>query len=154
MEMLLLYKCYLPVAEKMGRPVIGTVTLRTWLPADISIHNPYHPAYIPLEPLTQKWPLSNIFGRIINTWNYIVVAWYKNYVLPNVIRKFHDDNADQLKSLGKYVDMEPELIFYNNHASLLPRPMNPNAIDVGGIHMKSVKPLSHVGIHIYQTSDH
>ncbi|XP_065209917.1 UDP-glucosyltransferase 2-like [Planococcus citri] len=37
--------------------------------------------------------------------------------------------------------MEPHLIFYNNHASLLPRPMNPNAIDIGGIHLEGVKPL-------------
>ena len=73
-EVLYLHKCYFPIAEKMKIPIIGTVTMRTWLLADISIHNPNHPAYIPYELVTQKWSLNSILGRIINTWNYVIIT--------------------------------------------------------------------------------
>ncbi|XP_065216826.1 UDP-glucosyltransferase 2-like [Planococcus citri] len=140
-EVLLFYKCFLHVAEKMNVPVIGTVTMRTWILADIGMNNPYHPAYLSFEPLTQKWHLDHILGRIVNSWSYIVMAWYKIFISPKLIRQFHDENSHLLNSLGRYMDIEPDIIFYNNHASLLPRPMNPNAIDVGGIHTNNAKPL-------------
>ncbi|XP_065216817.1 UDP-glucosyltransferase 2-like [Planococcus citri] len=140
-EILYFYQCFLPVAEKMKIPVIGTETLRTWIVADHAIHNPHHPAYIPFEIVTQKWKLDHVVGRIINAWDHIVVLWYENFVFPNILQQFHNDHIEQLGSLGKYLSMEPELIFYNNHASLLPRPINPNVIEIGGIHMKDFKPL-------------
>ncbi|XP_065216830.1 UDP-glucosyltransferase 2-like [Planococcus citri] len=142
-EILSFYKCFLPAAEKMKIPVIGTVTLRTWITADHAIHNPNHPAYIPYELVTQKWKLDHIVGRLINAWNHIVVLWYENFVFSRKLKQFHNDYIEQLDSLGlgKYLSMEPDLIFYNNHASLLPRPMNPNAIEIGGIHMKGAKTL-------------
>ncbi|XP_065216827.1 UDP-glucosyltransferase 2-like [Planococcus citri] len=140
-EMLWFYRCFLPVAEKMKVPYIGTVTLRTWTMADHAINNPNHPAYIPIEIVTQKWQLDHIVGRILNVWSYFVVSWYENVVFPKILKQFHNDHIGQLNSLGNYLSMDPDLIFYNNHASLLPRPMNPNAIDIGGVHMKGVKPL-------------
>ncbi|XP_065216825.1 UDP-glucosyltransferase 2-like isoform X2 [Planococcus citri] len=142
LETLFIYQCYLPVAEKiMNIPFIGTLSLRSWVWADHAIHNPNHPAYISFEAVTQKWKLEHIFGRIINVFNHIVLLWYRNFVGPKLLKQFHNDHIDQLNSLGKYLNMEPELIFYNNHASLFSRPMNPNAIEIGGIHMKNAKPL-------------
>ncbi|XP_065218096.1 UDP-glucosyltransferase 2-like [Planococcus citri] len=37
--------------------------------------------------------------------------------------------------------MEPDLIFYNNHESILPKPSNPNVINIAGIHVTETKPL-------------
>ncbi|XP_065216843.1 UDP-glucosyltransferase 2-like [Planococcus citri] len=126
----------------MNVPFIGTVTFRTWIHADHAIHNPHHPAYIPHETVTQKWNLDHIFGRILSVWDHIVVLLYRNFVAAKMLRQFHDDHIDQLNSLGKYMEIEPDIIFYNNHASLLPRPMNPNAIEIGGIHIKDAEPLA------------
>ena len=145
-EILFFYKCFLHIAEKMNVPVIGTVTLRTWNLADLAIQNPNHPAYIPYELITPKWRLDHIIGRLMNVWNNIVMVWYKNFVAAKFLKTFHENNIDQLNSLGKYLNMEPDIVFYNNHASLLPRPMNPNAIEIGGIHMKVAKPLPEVCI--------
>ncbi|XP_065219732.1 UDP-glucosyltransferase 2-like [Planococcus citri] len=140
-EILFFYKCFLPVVEKMNIPFIGTTTVRTCFQADHAIYNPHHPAYIPYEVVTQKWKLEHILGRINNVWNYIVASWHENVVFPKMLKQFHDDHIDQLSSLEKYMTMEPDLIFYNNHASLLPRPMNPNAIEIGGVHVEDAKPL-------------
>ncbi|XP_065225362.1 UDP-glucosyltransferase 2-like isoform X2 [Planococcus citri] len=140
-EISFLYKCFLPVAEKMKVPIIGTIAIRTWLYADYVMNNPNHPAYIPNELTVHKWKLSHVFGRIINVWNHIAVAWYTNFIVPPLIESFHTNHADKLQSLGKYKHMEPDLIFYNNHESILPKPSNPNVINVAGIHVKDSKPL-------------
>ncbi|XP_065225367.1 UDP-glucosyltransferase 2-like [Planococcus citri] len=135
------YKCFLPIADKMKVPVIGTIAIRTWLFGDYATSNPNHPAYIPHELTVQNWKLNHVFGRIINVWNHIAVAWYKNFVVPPLIEKCLQNHADKLEHLGKYEHMEPDLIFYNNHESILPKPSNPNIINIAGIHVKDSKPL-------------
>ncbi|XP_065216815.1 UDP-glucosyltransferase 2-like isoform X2 [Planococcus citri] len=140
-EILFFYKCFLPVAEKLNIPVIATVTTKTRTQADHAINNPNNPACIPYEILSQKRKLDHIFGRITNLLNHLASFWYENFVVPNMLKQFHNDHTDQLRSFGKYLDMEPNLIFYNNHASLFSRPMNPNAVEIGGIHIQGAKPL-------------
>ncbi|XP_065223759.1 UDP-glucosyltransferase 2-like isoform X2 [Planococcus citri] len=140
-EIMLLYKCFLPIAAKLNIPVIGTETFKQKINADNSIGNPNHPGYIYFEGVPNKWDKETFLGRFNNVWNYIDVTLYHYlYVIP-CLKKFHQDHSQLLAPISKYMHMEPDLIFFNNHPSILSRPLVPNAIEIGGIHTKQVKPL-------------
>ena len=136
----------------MNIPVIGTLSVKQWQDADHAIGNINHPGYIPYEGIAHNWKLDNIFGRMFNVWNYMAVLVYKSFVVSPFLKKFHRDHAQQLGSLSKYMDMGPSLNFYNNHPCFISRPLTPNAIEVGGIHVKPAKRLPKVLIILYYYS--
>ena len=70
------FECYLPIAEKLKIPVIGTVTLHSWQYADHIIGVPNNPAVIPVEGAGAK-PEMNFIERVQNVWNYFVMEYYK-----------------------------------------------------------------------------
>lgn len=117
--------------------------MRSWLIADNAISNPYHPGYIPYE-LDNSWQTNDFLGRLRNLWNLFLSKWCYNLKVKPFLRKFHADNAHYIGNQAKFLDMEPNLLFYNSHASVIPRPMNPNVIEVAGIQVKPAKPLSRV----------
>jgi hypothetical protein len=56
------------------------------------------------------------------------------------------------KKLKELVKLKKTAVFYNNHASLLPRVVPPNAIDVRGIHVMPAKPLPKVSTYATRMS--
>lgn len=124
-EILTMYECFLPVAEKLKIPVIGVVPQRSWLYADAAINNPNNPSFIP-STMRPYWKEDNFSERLVNTLNYLLKTFLKVYVID------HFDLADTIP---------PSLIFFNGHHTLLPRPMNPNMVGIGGIHIQKEKPL-------------
>lgn len=145
-EMLAAFECYLPIAQKLGIPVIGTVTLRSGLFADQTIGVPNNPAVIPFEFSNAK-PDMNLVERIKNLWNYFVVNYYYLTDIRWKIQKFYQEYFDEDLLYKK----DFSLVFYNNHASLLPHSVTPNAIDIGGIHLKPANPLPEVSfIFVFQ----
>ena len=137
------YKCYLPIAKKLNVPVIGVTTVRSWSVADWAINNPHHPADVPIENI-YPWRFDDFYCRIDNIWNYIFTkVFYHLNVIP-LLEKFHRDNEDMLKPYEGYLDIEPVLMFYNGHHSILPRANNPNVIEIGGIQVRPAKPLPRV----------
>ena len=138
-ELLVAHECYLPIAEKLGIPVIGTVTLRSWKLADHAIGVPHNPAIIPLE-LTASKPKMSLIERIKNVWDNFIVDFHQRTSVRKAINKFYREFFTEDLLHKKDVS----LIFFNNHASLLPRPSIPNAIDIGGVHVQPAKPLPKV----------
>lgn len=138
-EILLTYKCYLPIAQKLGIPAIGTVTLHSWMFANKAIGLFNNPAVIPLE-MTHSEADMNFIERITNVWNYFLAGYYYYIKIPPLIDRYYREffTEDQLYK------KDISLIFYNNHASFLPRTMSPIAIEIGGIHVKAAKPLPKV----------
>lgn len=141
--MLLLYRCYFAVAAKMNVPIIGTVTVKSWSHADHEIGNPNNPSYIPYD-LIGSLDWRSFYDRLQNTCRYIISQWYWHFVTSPVLNELYKNHSQQLGPAAQYNDIRPSLVFINNHVSLLPRTTTPNAIEIGGIHIKEAKPLPQV----------
>ena len=141
-ELLRFYECFLPLAERLGIPVIGTVTFHSWRIADHTVGFPNNPAVIPFELHTSKVEM-NFIERAQNLWNYLTVEFYLKPKISKAVGKFYQQYFTTDLSYKKKVS----IAFYNSHASLLPRPAPPNAIDIGGIHLMPARPLPKVIIY-------
>ncbi|XP_065216816.1 UDP-glucosyltransferase 2-like [Planococcus citri] len=139
-EIFYLYKCLVPMAHKMKIPVIGTMTYKSWLTADIASNNPCHPAYFPYEN-SLSFDQNSFYDRSLNVWNHISVYLFWYFRAIPFLNQFHKDNFQQIIPYSDYIKMEPSVIFYNSHHTFVSRPLNPNVIEVGGIHIKPAKPL-------------
>jgi len=135
-ELFMDHPCYLPIAERLQIPVIGTKTLRLWQIADHVVGAPHNPAILPVV-FAGFMPEVNLIGRAQNLWNYLIVEYYftKN---REVIDKFYLEHFPDYHLLHK---KDVSLVFYNSHPTITPRPISANVIEVGGIHVKPAKPL-------------
>lgn len=129
----------------MKVPIIGTISFKSWIYSDRAIGNPNHPAYIPME-YGKSWNPESFAWRLYNVWNFITAEWHRNFVIKSFIREFHRENIELLGHSENIFYREPAIIFYNNHPTFFPRPMNPNIVEIGGIHVKEAKPLPQVSI--------
>lgn len=136
--------CILTVAKKLKVPVvrIHSCTLMPWTSKRYAI--PDHPAYIPNNFLPFSDRMS-FFERIENTIISVIHSVYFNkFVLDNdkrVSMKYFGELAATLESDV----LNDSLLLVASHFSLnLPRPMVPNVIEVGGIHVGKPNALSKV----------
>lgn len=140
-ELLMAYECYLPIAQKLNIPAIGTVTHRSWKPADEALGVPSNPAVIPLEIGSSDPKIEmSLLDRIENLWYSIVSDYYFHIKMRPMIDKFYREYFTEDLLYKK----DLSLIFYNNHPSFLPRSTPPNAIEIGGVHVKLANPLPKV----------
>lgn len=142
LEIFKLHKCFLPLAQKLNIPVIGTTSQRSWLYADRTIGNPNNPSFVSSEFGWLSNPES-FFERSINVWKTTLVLFAEYYDISLKISKFYQQYFKEL-SFYKEDSIKPSLIFHNTHSSYFPRPMNLNAIEIAGIHIEDVKPLPEV----------
>lgn len=140
-----MYQCYLPIAEKLNIPIIGTVGPRSWKLADRSIGFPNHPAVIPLELTDSKLDM-NFKQRLQNLWANLHINYLIRTVISAKVNKFYKAYFPDPKLQYK---KKVSMVFYNNHASLLPRPSVPNSIEIGGIHIAPPNPLPQVTHYLF-----
>lgn len=138
-ELLSFYPCFLPLAEKLNIPVIGTITLRSWKHADSAVGNPYNPAVIPTE-LSYFSDQMTFMQRLKNFGESLYLDFQYNFVIPRILDKIYN----QFYTPDLLYKKQISLIFANNHYTLLPRLSVPNIINVGGVHVKPAKPLPQV----------
>jgi hypothetical protein len=119
MELFLMFECYLPIAEKLDIPVIGTVATRTWKPADYAARIPSNLASIPLEMIDLSAPKMTFFERFKNVAYNMIVAYNYLYVAGNRIEGFYKQHFGEKSSYQKKIS----LVFSNSHPALLPRPL-------------------------------
>lgn len=140
-ESMYMFQCYLPLAEKLNIPVIGTVTLRSWMISDLAMGNPRNPAVIPVELSTFSDKMT-FLERLQNLWKYLYLLYKYNFDIPKklneIYNKFYTPDLLNKKQIS--------LVFANNHFSFLSRSTVPNMIDVGGIHVKPAKLLPNVNM--------
>lgn len=126
-----MYECYLPIAKILDIPVIATSTFRWMLNADSQVGNPRNPAATPFE--FSFMPKKMIFlHRLENVFSQLAVALFYHFVEAPSLRVFYNEyfpnfHLDESKRIS--------LLFSNSHLSLCTRPVTPNSIDVGGIHI-------------------
>ncbi len=147
-EMVSMYECYMPLAERLNIPVIGTVSIRYWLHTDWDLGIPYNPAVVPHE--FSYYANTRVFlNRLRNLWYYVVTQAFNYFVVRGRLQKFYDQHYPN-SSLGK---KKPSLLFQNTHPSFQSRSLPPYAIEIAGIHIKPIQPLPQVRIKVFQKND-
>lgn len=125
-----MYKCYLPIAEKLDIPVIGTFSGYAIIPVDQAIGNPRNLATIPFETSPFGTKMS-FFQRIQNVFFHTIYYLTDTFLFEaktnEFFAKYHPDFSNNKTKVS--------LVFLNSHPCLAPRPVAPNNIHIGGIHL-------------------
>lgn len=131
------------VAKKLQVPVIGTVSTHFWLYTDADIGNTFYPSYIPFDQ-SPYWSYRSFYTKLVKSSDVIfsIYIWLAK-ILPS-LERFHEENQKFIGTDSSYMDISASLVFYNSHYTYLPRPLAPNAIEVGGIHIVEPKHLPQV----------
>ncbi len=138
-EIFTLYECFLPLAQKLNIPVIGTVTLRSWSYGDVAIGNSYNLAVTPFEFGSYSDQMT-FFQRLLNLWEYLRFEYHRYVNQKSVLKKLNEE----LYSADLVNKKKVSLVFINNHHSIMPRSLVPNAIEIAGIHLQPANPLPEV----------
>ncbi|KAJ8922622.1 hypothetical protein NQ315_007654 [Exocentrus adspersus] len=136
--------CFLGLAEKIKAPIIGlsSSTLMPWTSARFA--NPTHTGYIPNNLLDYSDRMS-FLDRVENTVFTLFHQFYYDYFMlgrdQEIARKYLGRKASRIK---EFVN-NSSLLLVNTHFSLnLPRPLVPNVVEVGGLHIRKVRPLARI----------
>lgn len=139
-EMTYLYKCFLPLAQKLNAPVIALTTEKWWYLADRALGNVNHPADVTYGHIA-SWKSNSVYERIINIWHFFLVEYTKHSFSDAVLKQFYEEHEEQLRPYSEFLNIEPVMIFFNSDRTIFPRSLNPNAIEIGGINVSPAKPL-------------
>ena len=139
--MIQMYECYFSLADALKIPVIGTVNYRSW-PSERTVGNPFNPAIVPLV-WSSHGKTMNFRQRLANTWNIFTNDFLYYFVVSPKLHEFNDRYFPSTRTSSE-MSRQPALMFINSHLTLQPRPMVPNAIEIGGIHIQPKKPLPKV----------
>lgn len=141
LQLISMYHCYLPLAEKLDIPVLGTTVARVWRLSDVAVGNPINPAALRFEysDYSTTWFFSD---RLFNFWRLMKLDFFYNLMVPSKIDRIYQ----QYYTKELVNKKEISLSFVNSHASFFPRPLVPNAIEIGGIHIDPASPLPKVDI--------
>ncbi|XP_022189984.2 UDP-glycosyltransferase UGT5 isoform X1 [Nilaparvata lugens] len=133
--------CYIPFAHKLRVPLVSISTFypTPWLNPRIS--NPDNPSYIThyALPYTDKMTftqrllntLAVVYGRV----GYHLLSDSASYDMG---RTYFGSDLPSISDISK----ETSLILVNNHHSISQvRPLVPNLIEIGGIHLRPPRPL-------------
>ncbi|CAH0561449.1 unnamed protein product [Brassicogethes aeneus] len=134
--------CFSVFSEKFKAPLIGfsTCTIIPWTNGRFG--NPDNPSYIPNPSL----PLSDQMTFLQRVENFALTTFQKIYyaykVSSNEDEIIKKNVATQLKPLQEII-RNSSLLLVNTHFTInLPRPLAPNVIEIGGIHVGQNKKLS------------
>lgn len=140
-HMLPMYQCYLPIAKKFDIPVIGTITFRQFMSIDEAVGNPHH-LTLPFTSCANP-KVMTFFQRLKNTAYHLIVKAFYDFEIKAAVGEFL---KQYYPSSGIDFDHNISLLFSNNHPSILAKPLAPNVIEVGGIHISRSNPLPEVSI--------
>ena len=131
------------LAHKLKVPVIQMCTNVGLKWMDGWFGNPSFYSFLPnlFQEFTSK---MTFWQRVTNTISELYVKVGRQfYFLPkqNEIMRKYFNNSEELPTIEE-LEKKISLIFFNSHFSFnLPRPLMPNMIEVGGLHVKPPKKL-------------
>ncbi|KDR22771.1 UDP-glucuronosyltransferase 2C1, partial [Zootermopsis nevadensis] len=135
--------CFLGFAHKFKAPIVQVVSFggASWMGDWVGNPNPY--SYVP-DPFQNFSDQMDFWERILNTLgNTFQKVSRLLYYLPKqqaVLEKYFSNYAP-LPSISD-LDSSTSLILVNHHFSIsYPRPLMPNIVQVGGMHVKPAKKL-------------
>lgn len=127
-----LHECFSPIAEILDIPIIGTSTAKSWWRTDWLISNPNNPAIIPTG--FSFWSLKMKFiQRLKNSWYWTIEYLFENLFIQQKLESIYKKHFPN-SSVAQRI--KPSLMFVNSHQILVPRPLVPNSINIGGIHLQ------------------
>lgn len=130
-DLLIAYRCYMYMAQKLDIPVIGIVTPMTWTFVEFDVNYPNSPAAIRFEFF--NFPLKmTFFQRVKNLWSRLIIYYFYYYRVPAQLNQFVQEHFPDMKSSSQN---EISLIFHNSHASIFPRQGVQNVVEIGGVHI-------------------
>jgi glucuronosyltransferase len=142
--------CFLGFAHKFKAPVVQLVTFggTSWMGDWVGNPTPY--SYVP-DPFQNFSDRMDFWERIVNT---LGITFQKLtrifYYLPKqqaLLEKYFSDYAP-LPSISE-LDSSTSLLLLNHHFSIsYPRPLVPNMVEVGGMHVKPAKKLPAVSMSV------
>ncbi|XP_049793728.1 UDP-glycosyltransferase UGT5-like [Schistocerca nitens] len=135
-------ECFLPLAHSLRIPVIGVATISptSWMADIVGSSSPY--AYVPDTFLwyTDRMSfLQRLHNAAFATLSKVAREMYYKPRLEAVLRQYLNSTA-----LPSVSDMEnnTSVLLSNTHVSMFfPRPLSPNLIDIGGVHIRPPQKL-------------
>lgn len=142
-----MYQCFLPIAEKLKIPVIGTISMRSFVDADFSVglsrfpsvflnDDEMFPRYRSPARMTFYQKITNLMQEMQIRVGHLLGEWTTKRV------------NEKHFSESKWNSVKLSLLFTNDHEIFSPRAKPANSINIGGIHVKSssLKPLPEVSL--------
>ncbi|KDR22772.1 hypothetical protein L798_15644, partial [Zootermopsis nevadensis] len=136
--------CFLPFGYKFKAPIIKFCTFggTNWMGYWVGNPNPY--SYVP-DGLLGFSDRMNLWERIINSLCGVFFTLGRQfYFLPRqdkIVKPFFKD-VEGLPHLAELDATSTALLLVNSHFSISsPKPLMPNIVQVGGLHIKPPKPL-------------
>jgi glucuronosyltransferase len=139
-------ECFLGFVHKFKAPLVQICTFAGFDYMGHWVGNPNPYAYVP-SPMLKFGDKMNIWERTINFLMGTFMRVLRNYFyLPgqDAIMRKHFNSSDDLPSLSE-IEHTTSLLLVNHHFSIsYPKPLMPNIIQVGGMHVKPPKKLPQV----------
>lgn len=129
---------YVAYHLKIPQIVVTSSHIHTWYHHMMGSH--LNPAHISTFNSPFAVP-ANFVQRLMNFYDYffshLVLKWV-DWEATAIGRKYFGQDAPDADTLMSNVS----LVFVNGHNALdLPKPLLPNFVDIGGLHLAPVKPL-------------
>jgi glucuronosyltransferase len=138
--------CFLGFAHKFNAPVVQVCSFggNVWMGDWVGNPNPY--SYVP-DGLSHYSDRMTFWERLTNTvLGQFMRIGRKYYYLPKqdaIVKKYFNYTED-LPSISE-LETSTALVLVNSHFSLsFPKPLMPNLVQVGGMHIKPPKELPNV----------
>ncbi|KAG8228489.1 UDP-glycosyltransferase [Ladona fulva] len=134
--------CFYAFAHVFNAPLVLISPAGSFPVTDQIVGNPAPPSFVP-NIFSSFSDHMTFLERAQNAMmDFITIAFHRFVIYPTL-------NAEMKKGFGESVptiqEIEKErvsLVLLNSHHSILyPRPLNPNVVEVGGMHVKPPKPL-------------
>jgi glucuronosyltransferase len=136
--------CMLGFVHKFKVPfiAIGTSVMMPW--GNARFGNPDNPSYIPHHFLPHSDRMS-FSERLLNAVCQVSVQWAYHFLMDTpterIARRYFGDSLPPLADIAR----NTSLLLLNTHFSMnQPRPLVPQIIEVGGLHLPLPKPLPEV----------
>ncbi|XP_054285629.1 UDP-glycosyltransferase UGT5-like isoform X1 [Macrosteles quadrilineatus] len=132
---------FLGFGHKFKAPIIAmsSCTILPW--GNARFGNPDNPAYVP-NAFSPKMGALNFWQRVYNTYQLLSSKFLYRFVYnprsERIAQKMFGDSLPPLEVLARNTSL---LMVNTHHALHGPRPLSPQVVEIGGIHVKEPKPL-------------
>ena len=142
------YDCVFGISYMLDIPIVKLCPFGGMKWMDEWVGNPSPHAYLP-QLFSDYGDQMNFWQRTLNTLSEIYVKLGRTfYVIPHhdaILRKYF--NSSEIPSIS-VLEKSTALLLINQHFSIgYPRPLMPNTVEIGGIHINPPKKLNDVSMH-------
>lgn len=136
---------YLALVERFRAPFVAWTTSPIFVWSADRMGASSHPAYIPVL-MTSYGTHMDFVDRVCNTL-LRSVAFYRYYTDSSIVSQEIASKRYKYSSPLRELASRTSFLFVNTHSAIWgSRPLPPNVVEVGGLHVKPSKPLNEVCI--------